>query len=164
MWRLRRPMARSLRAQDLNRVWRKRSATGPSEKAQKAIRHFVAAVSRGRSDAGDGVRHPAADRPDGSRPLECRIQSALCLWNLLVDRGFINGREIRGLNGQNTEANAGRSAPRWRPRPHATPAPGCPAGLRLNCGETYTSLSNPSLHRILEGAASILHAPRCRRD
>ena len=48
-------------------------------------RHFVAAVSRGRGDAGDGVRHPAADRPDGSRPLERRIEGALCLWNLLND-------------------------------------------------------------------------------
>ncbi len=30
---------------------------------------------------------------------------------VLVDRGFIYGREIRRLKGQNTEANAGRSAP-----------------------------------------------------
>ncbi len=106
-------MARSLRAQDLNRGWRKRSATGPSEKAPKSAKrhHFVAAVSRGRGDAGDGVRHPAADRPDWSRPLERGIEGALCLWNLLVDCGFIKGREIGRLNGQNTGANAGRSAP-----------------------------------------------------
>ncbi len=64
------PMARSLRAQDLNRGWRKRSATGPSEKAPTIAnkRHFAAEVTRGRGDAGDGVRRPAADRPDGSRP------------------------------------------------------------------------------------------------
>ena len=101
----------------------KEIGNGTLRKSAKSAkkRHFVAAVSRGRGDAGDGVRHPAADRPDGSRPLERRIEGALYLWNLLVDRGFINGREIRRLNGQNTEANAGRSAPRWRPRPHATP-------------------------------------------
>ena len=30
---------------------------------------------------------------------------------VLVDRGFVNGREIHRRNGQNTDANAGRSAP-----------------------------------------------------
>ncbi len=60
---------------------------GPPEKREK--RSFVAAVSRGRGDAGDGVRHPAADRPDESRPLGRRIEGALCLWNLLAERSFI---------------------------------------------------------------------------
>ncbi len=59
------------------------SETEPGGKAAKK-RHFVAAVGRGRGDAGDGVRHPAADRPDWS----------------------------------------------------ATPASGCPAGLRPNCGSS----------------------------
>ena len=110
----------------------KEIGNGTLRKSAKSAkrRHFVAAVSRGRGDAGDGVCHPAVDRPDGSRPLERRIEGAPCLWNRPVDRSFINGHEIRRLNGQNTEPNAGRSAPRWRPRPPAAPAPGRPAGLR----------------------------------
>ncbi len=99
----------------------------PKKKRQKAP--FVAAVSRGRGDAGDGVRHPAADRPDaGADPSRVESTGALCLWNLLVDRGFINGREIRGLNGQtrrpvqDAPPRDGNPGPTQPPSPDAPPA------------------------------------------
>ncbi len=71
-------MARSLRTQDLNRVLRKRSVMGPSEKSAGAG-HFVAAVSRGRGRCGRRCPPPCGRRPDGSRPLERRIlQIVVC--------------------------------------------------------------------------------------
>ncbi len=48
----------------------KEIGNGALRKSAKSAKrhHFVAAVSRGRGDAGDGVRRPAADHPTGAGP------------------------------------------------------------------------------------------------